>query len=108
MSRIGVKLVLTQTQSKEWTYRSFQARELSTILTKFKLRKIFPPERADQIQNLWRNFMQLYQEMRYGKDLQLATLKSRAQAWLKEFTTPCSGESEKMKITSPVFTELWT
>ena len=92
MRRISVSFHFWQDQgTQNWSYTSLMGGDKEIVLKSFNFGIIFNEERASLINHLWRDFYQLYNNMKSQKTnpIQFA---NQAKQWLDLFLTPSKGE----------------
>ncbi len=92
MNRISISFHFWQEQgTQNWSYTSLMGGDKEIVLKSFNFGTIFNEERAFLINHLWRDFHQLYNNMKSQKtnSIQFA---NQAKQWLDLFLTPSQGE----------------
>ena len=92
MHRISISFHFWQEQgTQNWSYTSLMGGDKEIVLKNFNFETVFDEERAFLINQLWRNFYQLYNNMKSQKTnpIQFA---NQAKEWLDLFLTPSQGE----------------
>ena len=96
MRRISVSFHFWQEQgTQNWSYTSLMGGDKEIVLKNFNFGVVFNEERAFLINHLWRNFYQLYNDMKCQKTnpIQFA---NQAKQWLDLFLTPFQGDRKSV------------
>ncbi|CAG8555574.1 348_t:CDS:2, partial [Diversispora eburnea] len=89
MLRIWDRLWNQGTQN--WEFTSLMEGDKEIFLKNFNFEVIFDKERAILINNLWREFYQLYKPIKF-KETNSTQFYNQAKQWLDLFLTPSQGE----------------
>ncbi|RHZ87973.1 hypothetical protein Glove_27g71 [Diversispora epigaea] len=93
MRRISVSFYFWQDQgTQNWAYTSLMGGDKEIVLKNFNFEVIFDKERAFLINNLWREFYQLYKNMKL-KETNSIQFANQAKQWLDLFLMPSQGVS---------------
>ncbi|PKC52847.1 hypothetical protein RhiirA1_404360, partial [Rhizophagus irregularis] len=77
--------------TQNWSYTSLMGGDKEKVLKNFNFRVVFAEERAFLINQLWRNFYELYNNMKSQK-INPSHFADQAKQWLDLFLTPFQGE----------------
>jgi hypothetical protein len=92
MRRISVSFHFWQEQgTQNWSYTSLMGGDKEIVLKSFNFEVVFNEERASLINQLWRNFYQLYHMIKSQKT-NPTQFANQAKQWLDLFLTPSQGE----------------
>uniref|UniRef100_U9T8A2 Transposase domain-containing protein n=1 Tax=Rhizophagus irregularis (strain DAOM 181602 / DAOM 197198 / MUCL 43194) TaxID=747089 RepID=U9T8A2_RHIID len=92
MRRISISFNFWQEQgTQNWSYTSLMGEDKEKVLKNFNFRVVFAEERAFLINQLWRNFYELYNNMKSQK-INPSHFADQAKQWLDLFLTPFQGE----------------
>ncbi|GBB93934.1 hypothetical protein RclHR1_22590003 [Rhizophagus clarus] len=78
-------------ETQSWAHTSLMGGDKEAVLKSFDFRVIFNEERALLINRLWRDFYQLYKDMK-SKETDPTQFANKAKQWLDLFLTPSQGE----------------
>ncbi|CAG8739401.1 3779_t:CDS:2 [Rhizophagus irregularis] len=88
MRRISILFNFWQEQgTQNWSYTSLMGGDKEKVLKNFNFRVVFAEERAFLINQLWRNFYELYNNMKSQK-INPSHFADQAKQWLDLFLTP--------------------
>jgi hypothetical protein len=92
MHRISVLFHFWQDQeTQNWAYTSLMGSNKEIVLKSFNFEVIFNKKRALLINRLWRDFYQLYKNMK-SKETNPIQFANQARQWLDLFLTPLQGK----------------
>jgi len=92
MNRISVSFQFWQDQgTQNWSYTSLMGGDKEIVLKSFNFGVVFNEERAFLINHLWRDFYQLYNNMKSQKTSPIQ-FANQAKQWLDLFLTSSEGE----------------
>src|SRR5437016_11681167 len=92
MRRISISFHFWQDQGiQNWSYTSLMGGDKEIVLKSFNFGIIFNEEHASLINSLWRNFYQLYNNMKSKKTSPMQ-FANQARQWLELFLIPSQGE----------------
>ena len=92
MHRISISFHFWQDQgTQNWSYTSLMGGDKEIVLKSFNFGVVFNEERAFLINHLWRDFYQLYNNIKSQKT-NSNQFANQAKQWLDLFLTPSQGE----------------